>query len=473
MASNRLIDKIRLGEEMTLTERLRLTAQLSMPAMMAQVSNVAMQYIDAAMVGRLGAEDSAAVGIVSTTTWLFGGVANAIATGFSVQVAHSIGANDPKKARSVLRQSLTVCLIAGLVMGAIGCSISHWLPIWLGGEQGVCQKATSYFTIYSLCLPVIVLNFLGASMLRCSGNMHLPSVMNVMMCVLDVVFNFLLIYPTRSMMIFGQPITVPGAGLGVTGAALGTAIATIATCGAMLYGLVAKSKELNLLDHRGSFAPQSWCTGKALKIGFPMGMQFVIMNGAQIIITGIVAPLGTISIAANAFAVTAESICYMPGYGIGDAATTLIGQSLGAGRRDLAKKFAVITVASGMVVMGITGALLYWGAEFMMGLMTPVPEVVTLGAEVLRIELWAEPLFGAAIVTYGVFVGAGSTVAPCVINLVSMWGVRLTLATALAPTYGLKGVWAAMCAELCARGSLFLCRLASGKWLKAKTTGGK
>lgn len=139
-ATSGLIDMIRNGQRMTQGQMLKLTLQLSMPAIMAQVSNVAMQYIDASMVGRLGAEDSAAIGIISTTTWLFSGVASAIATGFAVQVAHSIGGNNAEKARSVFRQSLTVCVIAGLVMASIGCSISHWLPIWLGGEAGVCES---------------------------------------------------------------------------------------------------------------------------------------------------------------------------------------------------------------------------------------------------------------------------------------------------------------------------------------------
>ena len=122
-----------------------------------------------------------------------------------------------------------------------------------------------------------------------------------------------------------------------------------------------------------------------------------------------------------------------------------------------------------MVVMGLMGGLLYAGADFMMSMMSPVPEVVSLGAQVLRIEAWAEPLFAAAIVSYGVFVGAGSTIAPCLMNFASMWGVRLTLAATLAPRYGLKGVWTAMCVELCVRGMIFLAQLGSGKWITAKT----
>lgn len=472
-ATSGLIDMIRNGQSMTRGQKLKLTLQLSTPAIMAQVSNVAMQYIDTSMVGRLGAESSAAIGIVATTIWLLSGVSSAIATGFAVQVAHQIGANDHAKARQVLRQALVVCTLAGIALAALGCGISQSLPQWLGGEPEVCRMATAYFLIYSACLPVIVLNFLGAAMLRCSGNMKVPSLMNVAMCLLDVVFNYMLIYPTSRHCLAGIEFSIPGAGLGVTGASLGTALAMAVTCAVMLYYLCRRSKELSLAaDTHGSYRPQRWCVGRALKIGFPMGMQFIVMNSAQILITGIVAPIGTIAIAANAFAVTAESICYMPGFGIGDAATTLIGQSLGAGRKDLAHSFARIAVATGMVVMGVMGVLLYAGAEVMMGIMSPVEQVVGLGAEVLRIEAFAEPLFAAAIVCNGVFVGAGSTVAPCVINLASMWGVRLTLAATLAPHMGLRGVWVAMCTELCVRGGIFLLRLRSGKWINAKLRGG-
>ena len=113
----------------------------------------------------------------------------------------------------------------------------------------------------------------------------------------------------------------------------------------------------------------------------------------------------------------------------------------------------------GMLVMGLMGVVMYVGAPFIMGTMTPDTEVIALGVEALRIEAFAEPMFAAAIVAYGVFVGMGKTVVPCVMNLFSIWAVRLTLAAWLAPTMGLKGVWLAMCIELCFRGVIFLLRL--------------
>lgn len=183
-------------------------------------------------------------------------------------------------------------------------------------------------------------------------------------------------------------------------------------------------------------------------------------------VTVIVAPLGVMAIAANAFAVTAEALCYMPGYGIADAATTLVGQSYGARRKDLARQFGNLTVGLGMAVMTLMGVVLWLAAPAVMQLLSPVGEIQQLGTEALRIEAWAEPMFAASIVAYGVMVGVGDTVIPAAMNFSSIWLVRLPIAALLAPTMGLNGVWLAMCIELCFRGLIFLWRLLRGTWLK-------
>ncbi|MDE6175485.1 MAG: MATE family efflux transporter [Duncaniella sp.] len=434
--------------------------------MMAQLSSIMMQYIDAAMVGRLGADDSAAVGLVSTSLWLFWGICSAVTVGFSVQVAHRIGASDNEGARRILRQSIVACLLFSLTVVAIGAAIAFPLPGWLGGSEAVCGKASVYFLVFVLALPLLTMNYLGGAMLRCVGNMKVPGGLNVMMCILDVIFNFFLIFPSRQIEIGGMAMSVPGAGLGVLGAALGTVSAEIVTAASMMWFLCTREKSIMLKGHRGSFRLTRQVIGKALRISAPMTLEHAVICGAQIAVTVIVAPLGVMAIAANAFAVTAESICYMPGYGIGDAATTLVGQSYGARRLDLARRFGYITVGLGMVMMTVMGIVMYVCAPWVMELMTPVEGIRTLGVESLRIEAWAEPMFAAAIVSYGVMIGVGDTIVPASMNFGSIWLVRLPIAALLAPTMGLAGVWLAMCVELCFRGSIFLWRLLSGAWLK-------
>lgn len=434
--------------------------------MMAQLSSIMMQYIDASMVGRLGADDSAAVGLVSTSLWLFWGICSAVTMGFSVQVAHRVGATDYTSARKVLRQGITACLIFSVVIAAIGVAISGFLPHWLGGTEAVCPKASVYFLVFVAALPLLTMNYLAGGMLRCVGNMKVPGALNVMMCIFDVIFNFFLIFPAHHLSVAGIEITLPGAGLGVLGAALGTVLAEVITAGAMMYYLCVKEKDICLKGHPGSFCPERQVINKAIKVSAPMTLEHAVICGAQIAITAIVAPLGIMAIAANSFAVTAESLCYMPGYGIADAATTLVGQSHGAGRRDLARRFGYITTGLGMLTMGIMGVLMWFFAPAVMSLMSPVEEICTLGVEALRIEAWAEPMFAASIVAYGAMIGVGDTMIPAAMNFGSIWLVRLPLAALLAPKMGLAGVWTAMCIELTFRGLIFLIRLIRGKWLK-------
>lgn len=464
--TNTLLGLIRDGKPMTLRQQLNLAVQLSLPAVIAQLSSIVMQYIDAAMVGHLGAKASASIGLVSTTTWLFWGLCVAAATGFSVQVAHKIGADDMQGARIVLRQSLTATLVFSLLLAVLGASISGMLPSWLGGDVSIRRDASLYFFIFSLFLPALQMNFLVGGMLRCSGNMHVPSMAGVAMCVLDVIFNFFLIFPSREWYVLGSSFTMPGAGLGVEGAALGTVAAEAVVTGILMWYLWTRSDKLKLTGEQGSFLLETAILKKALRIGLPMGIEHIVICGAQIMTTVIVAPLGVFAIAANSFAITAESLCYMPGYGIADAATTLVGQSIGAGRRKLVRSFARITIFMGMTVMGLMGILMYLFAPQIIGLMTPVGEIRELGVMALRIEAFAEPMFAASIVAYGVFVGAADTLVPCLMNFFSIWAVRLSLAALLAPSLGLKGVWIAMCIELCFRGLIFLVRLKQERWMR-------
>ena len=423
---------------MTQGEKLRLIVSLSIPSILAQISATVMFFIDASMVGHLGAKASAAIGIVETTGWLLGGLASAANMGFSVQVAHAIGANDFERARRVLRQSLVCCLLWAISMSLIAVAVSGPLPYWMGGSEEIAHDASLYFALIGVFGIFFQMEGLAGSMLKCSGNMKIPSILNILMCVMDVCFNYVFIYILD---------------MGVMGAAMGTGVAELITAGLMLYFLLVRSDMLHLKGRPGSFRPKSDVVGNAFKIGAPMGLQHMLMGGAQIVSTLIVAPLGTVAIAA-------------PGYGIAEAATTLVGQSFGAGQRLLTRSFARMSVALGMGVMTMMGMLMWVFAPELMSLMTPVDEIIQTGTSCLRIEAFAEPMFAAAIVCNGVFIGAGDTLRPAIMSLASMWGVRLTLAALLASTYGLPGVWTAMAIELTFRGLLFLTRLIHGGWMK-------
>ena len=446
-------------------EQLRLAVSLSIPAIVAQISAIVMQYIDASMVGSLGALPAASIGLVTTSTWIFFGLCSACSVGFSVQVAHLLGAGNPKGAREVLRQALVAAFFYSFLLAGIGVAISWELPVWLGGQPDIRHNATLYFLITVAAMPLFQFSYLAAGMLRSSGNLLFPGIIGTIMCVLDVVFNFFLIFPTRELHLGNHVFTMPGFGFGVWGAALGTSIAEGVGAVVMLIKLIFFSKEMKLTSENGSFRLRRSCMKRAFHIGFPLGIERFLTSGAQVMITIIVAPLGAASIAANAFAVIAESICYMPGYGIGDATTTLVGQSIGAGRKTLTRQFAWTSTWLGIGVMTFLGGVMYAVAPWMMEIMTADHEIIHLGVVALRTEAWAEPMYAASIVAYGAFVGAGDTLIPSFMNLGSMCGVRVVLAALLAPIYGLHGVWIAMAIELTFRGVIFLVRLKSGAWM--------
>jgi putative MATE family efflux protein len=270
--------------------------------------------------------------------------------------------------------------------------------------------------------------------------MKTPAILDASMCILDVIFNFIFIHY-----------------LGVVGAAIGTALAEIIIALLMLYAVCIKSPVL-MIKHKEKCPFDINIIKKMFKIGVPMGFEHAAVCGAMIASTKIIAPLGTIAIAANSIAVTAESICYMPGYGIASAATTLVGQSIGAGKNRLAKSFANLSVLLGCGIMSVMAFIMYFICPSIFNMLTPDPDVRQLAIQVLRIELFAEPLFGVSIVASGALRGAGDTLIPSILNLISIWGVRLTLSVILVEPYGLVGVWVAMCIELCVRGILMFAR---------------
>jgi len=431
---------MRLFPNQELSDQISRVWKLSVPAILTQITSIVMQYIDSAMVGKLGAGASAAIGLVSTSTWLLGGLTSAVSVGFSVQVAQYIGARRPERARQVLRHGLvTAILFSGLLL-AISTSISGDLPAWLGGETAIQRDASLYFLVFALSIPFIQLNSLAASCLQCSGNMVTPSVLNAVMCGLDVAFNAIFI-----------PM------YGVLGASIGTALATVVIALIMLWCCCFRSESLRI--NRKEKSPLDWeILKRALKIGTPVGGEQVAMCGAMVASTVIIAPLGTVAIAAHSFAITAESLCYMPGYGVGSAATTLVGQSMGAREYRQAKRYGNICVGFSAALMGITGVVMFVACPLVFRLLTPDLQVRELAAQVLRIGLIAEPLYAVSIAASRALRGAEDTLVPSVLNLVCIWVVRLGLALILVPLWGLHGMWVAMATELCIRGLLLLHR---------------
>ena len=422
--------------------------KLSVPAILTQITTVAMQYIDSAMVGRLGANASASIGLVSTSTWVMSGVSNAVVIGFSVQVAQCIGAEETPEARRVSKHGFITALTISLLLMLLGVAISSPLPRWLGGEEALWNDSSAYFFMFAITMPFMVINRMAASFLQSAGNMVVPSILNALMCVLDVVFN---------------AIFIPK--YGVLGAGLGTCLAVVVVCFVEFWFCCFRYEPLRL-NRKESCPFDRSVLRRALKIGAPVGVESMALSGAQVVSTTIIAPLGAVSIAAHSLSITAESLCFMPGYGISTAAMTLVGQSVGAKDYTLARRYGYITVAFGSAVMAFTGVLMYIFCPYVFRMLTPVKEVQDVAVRILRIGLIAEPLYGVAMVSSGALRGAADTLVPSILNLFSMWVVRLGLAFTLVPLYGIYGMWTAMAIELCVRGILMFTRLVRSKHMR-------
>ena len=424
--------------------------KLSLPAILTQITTIAMQYIDSAMVGSLGANASAAIGLVSTSTWLLSGMIYAVSAGFSVQVAHEIGAENDVGARQVVKHGLWSALVVSGLSCLLGVLLSGPLPVWLGGEEMLHRDASAYFLVFALTLPFFQLNALASSFLQCCGDMVTPSILNAVMCALDVLFNafFIPLY-------------------GVLGAGIGTGLACAVISLIMAFFCCVRNPRLRLRrGENGSLNKD--ILRKAVQIGMPVAVQEIAMCAANVAATIIIAPLGAVAIAANAFAVTAESLCYMPGYGIGSAATTLVGRSIGAGDEKRAKQFGNICTVMGVLFMTGTGLVMMVLCPYVFRMLTPDPAVQALAIKVLRIELLAEPLFAVSIVAAGALRGTGDTLVPSLMNLGSIWVVRIGLALLLVKPLGLTGMWVAMAVELSVRGLLMLYRHGTSKYYKVQ-----
>ncbi len=452
-------------DEVKLKSILILISTLALPSIFEQIMVTMVQYIDTAMVGSLGASATAAIGITASTTWLFNGILNAVSIGFSVQVAQKIGAKDFGEAKHIVAQGLKSIVIFGVFMSALALSISNFLPTWLGASADIHTQAVQYFMIIAAALPFNMCVMMVGAIIRCSGDTKTPMILNLFINIINVTLNFLFIYPTRELEVFGIKIIMWGADLGVIGAALGSAISLFIISFLFVLVLFKKSSYIKLSKDT-SFKYSAKTLKTVVRLGTPVALERVTISAAQILITGIISSIGTVAIAANHLAVTAEAVSYLPAFGIATAGTTMIGQAIGANRQDLAFRFAKLINFIGIIIMTIAGILLYIFSTPLMSIFTADPEVIALGSEVLKIVAYAQPFFAMSIAISGCLRGAGDTKAPFVITLITMWGVRIVFSYLLVSSLGLVGVWIAMALELAVRGIFFAYRLYSKKWLK-------
>lgn len=447
----------------------RVVWMLAWPAIIEQILLSLVNYIDTAMVGALGPDATASVGINSTVGWLIMSIMSIFATGFSILVAQNIGANQMEKAKETVRQALlTVAMMATLIF-IVAVALAGKIPLWMGLDPRLVPTAASYLRILLIGIPFHFFSFVCSSILRSAGDTKSPMVFNALSNVINVCLNYLFIYPSRQISVFGANINMWGAGWGVPGAAVGSTISMIFT-GVSLTLLLFYKKYPLKLSFKDKFKLKSQEVKSALKIGVPAGVERIIITLGQITSTRIVATLGTTSIAAHTLANTAESMCYMPAAGFQHAATTLVAQSHGARRDDDAYGFGMRATMIGIYAMIAFGAALFVFAPFIMSIFTPDGEVVRLGSNVLRIVAFAQPMSATGGTLSGALRGVGEIKYPFAVGLIGMWAIRIPLAVVAIFGFkqGFEAIWVAMTIDLIVRGILFLHRFMKKGWWRAQ-----
>ena len=416
---------------------------LGWPVMVEEALTTLVQYVDTAMVGRIGAAASAAVGLTGPVTWLVNAPLWAMGTGVLAVISREIGAGNPRRARQTAVQALWIAAGAGLLLFLLTEAIGPVLPGIMGAEASLCPLASAYFMI--VCAPMVfrALFIVLASALRAVGDTKTPMRISLLVNLLNITLNALLIFPSGQVEVPGTALRLPGFGLGVRGAALATACGYVAG-GLLMVRAIWRHPVISPGQER--LAPQKNLLGACLRIGMPSAVTRVISCLGHVVFASQVTRLGTRALAAHSLAITAEEGFYIPGYGLQAAVAATCGHAAGAGREDRVRHTARTGIVMTVIFMSLTGLVLFLIPEWMMRLFTRDPQVILAGAQVLRIVAVSEPFFGAAVILEGVFNGIGDTRAPMFFSLLSMWGVRiaLTQGVIMLTSLGLPAVWGCM-----------------------------
>lgn len=442
---------------------MRRILRLAWPTVMEEALYTLVQYADTAQVGAIGAQASAAVGLTWTTMWLLHAPMFAAGIGVLSCISISLGAKDRDRAQKAAMQSVFLVLIIGAVLTVSTLAVSPYLPGWLGGAPEICGDASLYFTI--VCIPMIfrTAGTVFGSVLRAAGNTKRPMLVNGLMNAVNILLNFLLILPSRTVAIGGVSITLWGAGWGVKGAAIATAAAVVLG-GSLMTLSVWQETALGLRGQKIRFCAP--VMKECLRVGAPVAAQHIAAAFGHVVFTSLIARLGTIPTAAHAIALTAEEAFYIPGYGMQAAAATLAGFSAGEKSEKKLRQYTLAIITMAAALMTLLSILLFLFPAAMMGLFTKDPQVVALGASVLRIVAVSEPFFAVLIILDGVCNGVGDTKTPFLFSVLSMWGVRI-LGTYLCITvfpFGLRAAWICMVGDNMTRFGLMLARYLRGGW---------
>ena len=416
---------------------------LAWPTMVEQFLHTAVQYVDTAMVGSLGTRATAAVGATSTVNWLVGSTISALGVGFLAFISQSLGQDNRDKARRAVRQAVLCAGIVGVVFTLLTTLLSSYVPLWMQVDADICGLTGQYFLILYSPMLFRTASILFGTVLRAAGDTKTPMRVGLLVNLINVILNFLLIFPCRSVNVFSWTLWIPGAGLGVIGAAVASAIGF--AVGGILMTIVLWRHPM-ISPRGGSFRPDMSILKPCLRVALPNALQRFGTSFGYVAFASLINSVGNMATAAHTIANTVESAFYVPGYGMQAAAATLAGNAYGAGDSDKIHKLGRSFLLIELLLMLASGGLLFAFAPRLMDIFSDDVQVILLGTIVLRMVAVSEPFYGMSIVIEGMMQGMGRTMVPLVCNIFGMWVVRI-LGTYICVHFfglGLIAAWACM-----------------------------
>ena len=416
---------------------------LAWPTMLEQLMQTAVQYVDTAMVGTLGTSATAAVGSTTTVNWLVGSTLSAAGVGFLAYISQAIGAGRPKDARRASAQAVLAVLLLGVAFTALTLSLSGLIPVWMQVDEAIRSTASAYFFIVYTPFIFRAATVIFGTVLRAAGDTKTPMKAGVAVNVVNVTLNFLLIFEPRTVSVFSMDVTIWGAGMGVIGAAVASAVAYVVG-GVIIAAVYLRHPTVSPVGE--SLRPDPEVLRPCLAVALPNAAQRFATSFGYVVFASMVNSLGEIATAAHTVANTVESAFYVPGYGMQSATATLSGNALGAGDGDKMRRQSRTIITLEVLMMILSGGLLFAFAPAMVGLFSDDPQVIGLGATVLRMVAISEPFYGVSIVLEGMMQGLGRTGFPFAVNVTGMWLVRIlgTFICTQMLSLGLVSAWACM-----------------------------
>lgn len=436
---------------------------LAWPTILEQIMQTAVQYIDTAMVGSLGKQATAAVGSTGTVNWLVGSTVSAIGVGFLAYISQAIGAGQEDNAKKASGQAVMAVITVGILFTVITTSLSGIIPVWMQVDINIREMASRYFLILYSPMLFRTASIIFGTVLRSVGDTKSPMIAGIFVNVINIVLNFFLIYPTRTVNLFGSDYIIYGAGWGIEGAAAASAAAY--TVGGIIVAVMLwRHRTISPKGQR--LRPDFTILKPCLRVALPNMFQRFATSLGYVAFASMINSLGETATAAHTIANTVESAFYIPGYGMQTAAATLSGNACGAKDKEKLLGLAKNTIPLVIFLMILSGGLLFIFAPQLMNLFSKDTEVISLGTTVLRMVAVSEPFYGVPIVIEGIMQGAGKTVTPFIFNVLGMWCVRIvgTFICTQLLGYGLISAWACMIGHNILLFVLFIVHYATGRW---------